>query len=481
MSKNHLRFLTLGVTAFAGINKNKKFKVEYPEGFDISKELESANPENGLVIVFPDGYNYVKLEGDQGVGKTSLIKCLQEATGGLALPSAVNQEENDKRYSDRFWGQDGFLYHLKVTKSTITLERIDTEEDGTPKKNAKGKEISSIVKEPKSVLQKIVGPAGISPMELAVMKPADQVKWVRSLMTVSTDVEAEENNLKKQIKEAYDSRTVANRERDKHKTLLEQNEVYKNQEYWAKYFDETDYESLQKEVAVVQENYRKYCTGQELLPQLNAQRGTIQESINDLEEQIKQLQVKLDAKREEHNMITDRITKGEEFLKNNESYKTEYEALSEKIEEAAHYPLRKKNYEDMLELQKLSDHYSEESIRLTSRYDKLLETKKSFVKQFSPDIPDFEICIPDEENSKEGIYYKGKPLTLLAESELWEVATQLWTAFGVKIVYVENISSLGSGSIKKFNEFLQKGGYIFATSMNRGEDNLKISFSNRID
>jgi hypothetical protein len=169
MSKNQLRFITLGVTAFAGLTKKKKVKVEYPENFDISKELQGANPDDGLVIVFPDGYNYVQLEGDQGVGKTSLIKCLQEATGGLALPSAINQDENDKRYNDRFWGQDGFLYQLKVTKSTITLERIDTEEDGTPKKNAKGKEISSIVKEPKSVLQKIVGPAGMSPMDLAVI------------------------------------------------------------------------------------------------------------------------------------------------------------------------------------------------------------------------------------------------------------------------------------------------------------------------
>src|SRR5438128_5685523 len=118
--ENQLRFVSLGWTAFAGLGPKSKVKVEYPEGFDISEELKEVNANNGVVICFPKGYNYVELAGDQGVGKTSLIELLKEATGGLAAANTVHQEEKedgslelDKKYKDRFWGADGGLYELK--------------------------------------------------------------------------------------------------------------------------------------------------------------------------------------------------------------------------------------------------------------------------------------------------------------------------------------------------------------------------------
>jgi hypothetical protein len=135
----------------------------------------------------------------------------------------------------------------------------------------------------------------------------------------------------------------------------------------------------------------------------------------------------------------------------------------------------------MKEDKKKMDAASDEKIRLNNLVDEYATLKKEYIKQFTPDIEDFEVCIKDEGEEREGLYYKKRSLSMLAESELWELATQIWKAMGVKIIYVENVSSLGTGAVEKFNQFLKNdGAYIFGTKMNRGEDNLKISFHTSI-
>ncbi len=69
----------------------------------------------------------------------------------------------------------------------------------------------------------------------------------------------------------------------------------------------------------------------------------------------------------------------------------------------------------------------------------------------------------------------------LSESELWEMCTQLWIKLNIRVVLVEDISSLGTGAIEKFNEFIKNGGYVFAAMMNRKQNNLRVSFSTKID
>lgn len=486
--KKQLRYVALNVSAFAGIGKKTKVKVEYPEKVDVSETLKNIEPNNGVVIVFPEGYPYVELEGNQGVGKTSLIECLKEAAGGIASSNTINQdvdEENlpvlDKKYTERFWGIDDRLYNLKVTKSTITLEEIETDVDGNPIKDKKGREVSSIKREPKTLLQKVIGPAGISPMSLKSMNGADQVKWVRSLYNLGLEEEKFEYDLKKKYDDTYKERTKANNEYDRLSKVLNANTYYKEYEKWQKYFETTKLEELQTTVQSVQKRKLDYDTAVNGLPQLKEQRKVVDEGVKFIEEEIKKLQEKLALKIADREKLDGRIILGEKYIEDNKSVVQEYEAMADKIREVTDYGAHQVNYNNMVELKKEMDHQSDEKIRLNNKVDELAKVKKDYVKKFSPDIPDFEILIADEGDKREGLFYKGKSLAILAESELWEFATQLWKALNVKIIYVENVSSLGSGAIEKFNEFLAGGGcYIFGTKMNRQEDNLKISFHTNI-
>lgn len=487
--ENQLRFVTLGVSAFAGIGPNTKVNVEYPKDFDITKELTEVEQKNGLVIVFPKGYNYVELAGDQGVGKTSLIECLKEATGGLAGENTLHQEKTpegeivlDKRYKDRFWGTDGNLYSLKVTKSTITLEQISVDpETGEPVLNAKNQEVASIQKTPKSLLQQVIGPAGISPMKLKGMNGAEQVKWMRSLFTLSVEAQKMEIDIRQRYDKAFADRTKVNNNYKVTETLLEKNDYYQKMEQWQTYFDTTKLETLQEAVNDVVTRKNLFDNATKALPEVKQQKVTADRELVDLKEELRKLNERIKAKEEAIVILNTRIEKGDQFLEENKNVTAEHEALKDKIQEAADYNLHKQNFDDVMEEKKRFDELGDQKIKANALVDELLQLKKEYIKSFTPDIPGLEVCIKDEGDTREGLFFNGKKLDILAESELWQLATQIWKALGVKIIYVENVSSLGTGAVEKFNEFLKTGGaYIFGTKMTRGEDNLKISFHNQI-
>lgn len=485
--KKQLRYVALSVAAFAGITKDTKVKIEYPEGA-APEPLKGIDKDNGLVIVFPNGYNYVQFEGDQEVGKTSIIECIKEAAGGIASSDTVHQgvdEEGkpkaDKKYLEKFYGTDGGLYELRVTKTTIALEQIELDEDGNPVLDKKGKEIRSIRKEPKTLLQKIVGAAGISPMTLKEMNGGQQVKWLRSLYNLDLEVETFEEKLKQDFNTTYQSRTSANREYDRYAKILSDNEYYKKYEEWQKYFEAVTFEDLKASVDGV---IRKKNTYDQALIRVEAIKDSIEKiniDIEDFEEQIKSIMSKIAVKQQAKEVELEKLKIGLQFIEANKEAPNEFIAITDKIKETDNYGAHRVNFDNMVNMKKTMDHNADEKIRLTSRLDELAKTKKDYVKKFSPVIPGFEVLIADEEDKREGLFYKNKSLAILAESELWELATQLWKELNVKIIYVENVSSLGSGAIQKFNEFLSQGGcYIFGTKMNRAEDNLKISFHTNI-
>lgn len=488
VKNNHLKFQSLGIEMFAGIGPKTKVKVEYPKEVDITEDLKEVDNENGLVIIFPEGYQYIEIEGNQGVGKTSLIECIKEATGGEAQANTehITMEEGkmpvtDKKYKDRFWGSDGNLYNLRVTKSTITLERIEVDEHGEPIKNAKGKENASIMKTPKTMLQQIIGPAGISPMALKNMNGAKQVAWIRSLFNLDVEAQKLELEIKDKYEKAYKARTQANNEYNRLENVLSSNDYYIRAEHWQKYFDETKYEDLEKKVSGVIEKKNQYDNAIAGIPTLKTQAVTLKTDIDDLQEQIRQLQLKLDAKTADLKTLSDRIAAGEKWIEENKGVVEDFENLADARKEASEFKAHEQAFKNMQEEKKNMDHQADEKIRLTHLVDEYAQLKKNYIKQFTPEIEHFEVCIKDEGEPREGLFYKGLPLAILAESELWELATQLWKAMGVKIIYVDNVSSLGSGAIAKFNDFLSSGGaYIFGTKMNRNEDALKISFHNKM-
>lgn len=493
MSKKQIRLVSLGVASYARINKTYKADVNYP--VDVTEELKKVDADNGIVLVFPKNYRFQQSEGNQGVGKTSLLNSLLEVTANILAPNAINSIDQDKRISLRTYGLDGFLYSIRSTKSTYVIERIETDENGDPVLNEKQKEIKATISEPKSMIKKIVGPAGISPQWLKDMKPAEQVNWLRSLYTLDTEVLQQEIQIKKDYETAYKARTSAGNDHKRYKAQVDASAYYADYNTWETYFASTNFDDVEQKFKTAQTDFTDYSRYEIGLKQLvditkeNAERDVLRADTNivDLNEQIRVLQEKLSRAHDEKqskveavNTINQRIADGRKWMEDNSKIKETYETINEQIKEASEFKSKKQAWETMLSNKKQMDHYSSEYVRLGHVITGYADAKKKLIELFSPEIEAFEVCIPDEDDKREGLYYHGKTLDQLSESELWEMATQLWSVLNVQMVFVENINTLGTGAVAMFNKFIEQGGYVFATMMNREEKNLKITFNNQI-
>jgi hypothetical protein len=489
MSKEQIRFVSLGIQSYGKINKATKANIVYP--LDIEEDIKNLDPDGGVLIVFPDGLHVTLAEGDQGRGKTSLITALREGFGNIAAPeNAVNTIDNDKKFCYRVWGKDGVLYEIRGTKSTYVVEEVVTE-DGKPKLNEKGKEIKKVPKSPKDTILKALGPSGVDPNTLKEMKPAEQVQWIRSLYSLSSDALKleHENNAKR--KEAYDSRTVANNKHKSHKGFVEQSPLYtrwQNEgEKLEEYFAQTTFDNVEEAVQETQKKFNDFQTYVQGTLTLRNNFENINDKVQEADLEIKELETRLARLRlEQEERIADR-DKISERIKEREKWQRDHQHIVDdnnnavkKIQEANTFRNERKEFQTLLENKKQMDHWESESQRLTSIVMACDQWKKDFVKTFTPDIPEIEICIPDEEDKREGIFFRGSSSDKWSESEAWEVASQIWEVLGIRIIFVENVSSLGSGAIGKLNHFANHGGYVFGTLMNRAEKNLKITISNQL-
>lgn len=501
MSK--LNFLNLHVLSYAGISKKSKAKIQYPKDAPgITDEFlkEKVNAENGIVIFFPPDYPIVQLEGNQGLGKTSLANAIVELGGGDAPVNAKNTDDNDKKVYARFYGKDGNLYDVSITRSGVTLYQIETNKDGKPALSQKGKETRMEVSSPKTKLAEIVGPTGISPLRVAELEPKKQIEWIRSLYKLSQEALEFESDLNQKLGEAFKARTDAGRITKEKDAALKENDYFKNREEWQnKLIQEDGAEDESQRIANQNSEYINAQAGlqqlrEHTLPYANQRITTTDDAIiekqvkiTELERQIALLKAdigKLESLKErqveDRKRTEKRIADGEKWLKDNKHIPEAYANISKKMQEKADRKMHKAEFDRMLQLEKEYNHFSDEYVRLTNKIDEYRAAKRKFIEQFSPEIKNFEVCVPDDEERREGLFYKGKPLSHLSESQQWEWFTMLCKQVNIQIIVVENINSLGSDSIAKFNQFAKKGAYIFATMMNRAEKDLTITFNMKI-
>jgi outer membrane murein-binding lipoprotein Lpp len=492
MTPHQLRFVAIAAQAYAGISTKTKTKIVYPKASDVKKlaaKFQKLDPEAGAVIFFPEGYPYMQVESDQGKGKTSLLKAIAEAGGAEPPVNAVNTDENDKKAYFRFWGKDGRLYDAALTRSGAALYEVETDEDGEPVLNQKGVEIRKDVRTPKAMLQQVLGPTGISPLKVAEKNPDEQVKWIRSLYLLDQEVLKEEVALNKAIKDAFDARTKAGQKYTDFKKALGMNEYYTGMEEWQEYFaaNKDKYNDVPKQMKEIQTKWLEYTKAESGLENLNKRQPEIAGEVKRVDDEIADLEKKLAAAKEKKvSLQTEaqgnnvRITTGEQWLKDNKTIKTRYENLTKLAEESMKYQLSHEAYNRMMADKKQMDHFQDEKIRLDGLVEAKRELKKKFIQTFSPDIKDFEVCVPDETDKREGLYFRKKPLNYLSESEQWEWFVPLCQQTNIQLILVDNINTLGTGSIQKFNEFASQGAYIFGTIMNRSEKALKITFDMKV-
>ena len=442
----------------------KKFEIASCGG--ISKEHPVVLDFTG----FNKGKHIGKVTGDQGVGKTSFMNALLYACAhefGFKTDNLINN--NDKALSIKAEFTHGKnAYQISATKSMFRLMKLY--------KDNEGNEVWKMEDEPKTLVRKIVGNIGVSPMPLKETKGKDQVEWLYTMLNVPADILAKEKQLNEALATATKSRTEANREYDSLKKVLSQSPLFANYEQSEKSYSEVkSVDTAKKNLDSAQLDLAKYDQAKVELHQLKTR-------VLSIEEEIEDLQQRLDAKKIELLKTNERIANGDKFVAENSSVVTAHESAMNEFMGISEYITNQKEWMKIKQQKADMDDFEGIVAKFDSSKDELKESLRNLVTEVLPDIEGLEVIVDDSIAGKPvGVYINSKTMAQLSESELYRFAFSVWMKNKPSMVFIENITVLGSDAINTLNELAKSGNvYVWATEMVRGQDEMKFEFVDEI-
>lgn len=435
-----------------------------------ANDFMGISSEDPIVIDFTSarkGQTVTKLTGNQGVGKTSTITALMYLMG-----AAFNVDtKNFKNLTDDTidvkleFEYEKEKYSVEATGTRLVLKKFFKEAD---------KFIS--VNEPKTVLRKIFGNLGVSPMFLKEISGKKQIEWFKE--TFGTDEEAtrKEKKIIEGIDTIFNQRRDVNRDIKNIKGWLTESKLYGNYEKNLERFKKPI--SAEKEKAAFDEladKNRKYEKSKETLKSLG-------EDLSDNEVEIGNLKAKLAAAEKERADIKLRIENGKKWVEENKSVPKEYAAANEAWINLSNTLAEQSQWKEVLKKKKELDDNESTSQQADATLDKLRMDLLKLTKSYLPDIDRLEIRVKTGlDDTEEGIYYKGKSLAMLSESELWALFLLIWAEKDVSFVFCENVNSLGSDAVAILNKLVKEGAQVFASQMERKQNHMEVSFSTKIE
>lgn len=450
-------FLTISINSMSTL-KIKKLTTTSFQGIDKTKpvvlDLTQYSPNQKIAVAI----------GDMGTGKTSWLNSILFGFGqefGFKLENLVSLKDGVLNGGNEF-ELDGKQYRVKYSstaKSTkFTLERLFRDADSP---DAPGKWIPE--GEPKEMLKKLVGHVATSPMFLKNKKGADQVDWLYSILNVPQEVKEQEEKLKAALKSASASRTDANKTYEQIKSALAQDELYSQWEVNEKRYAE------EKSIETEKENLRKAYQKKERYLKAQAEVDNITYQVDLKEQRIKKLEDELVALKKEKQELLEVQYKGNKFLNENFESVLEYEDVYNTFTEINSYVFGRDKWLSVVQKKKEMDEYETVVQNLDVKKDHLRASIKELVTKVLPPIPGLEVETEESIDGGKavGIYVDGKTPAQLSESELYDFYFQVCISQGSNMVFVENLSVLGSKAIDTINMLAEKGVYVFATLMDR--------------
>jgi predicted nucleic acid-binding Zn-ribbon protein len=456
MSQNRLRFIKYEPQSFAGIHKDMK-----------------------LVVFFPDKENIITFSGDQGTTKTSNLACLKALLGGEETTNAINKIDNDKR-AILDLEVNGNRYEIKFTRTGFSVTLIQ-EVDGKP--------VKSNISQPKTFLQQLIGPIASNPMPLKEMDGAKQIEWLRKIFPLSDQDIEKEKQAKETYSKKYKERTEINRDiKNKKQELLsteyfrwdEDNKTLVSSDLLRADINLIKANNLDAINSMVQDASKKlseFMAGQKKLETLSEQKKRIAEKIKALETEI----IYYDEQLKETEQS---ISAGEIYIKERENAQTEWNDIQEKVRLSSEVSAKKERIQYASTRMEQYDRLEDEHIHVEAQMDYATTTIKEIMKQCTPEIEGLEMVIQTAIDSvdprEEGLYYKGHSMQELCESELWDMYMQICDKSGVKVIMIENVHNLGTDAIARINQLADNGATVFGSVMDRNIKNYTVSFHEKL-
>jgi hypothetical protein len=469
-----------------------KYKIYMNNSLKLKKvEVNSyagINPNEPLLLVLPENGSIVNLEGDNGTAKTSSLMAIKSLLTGEYARNAINTETQTVKGVMEF-EKDGTKYRVILRKDTIVLETAIL--DGW-----------SAINKPSTMLNKLIGGVGATPMYLKGLEAKKQIEYFKQFTSVSEEAELMGKMIDIKISENYSLRTSANKRLAETKALLATNEYYKNQELWEKRIAEMQ-ESEEVNIQALAVQHTSYERAKLGIENLELQSSKEETEIAELEQQLK-------LKKLAHETTKIRIEDGKKWLVDNENIVADFANASKKQSEIAENKKHREEYQKMLTLCTQNNANEDEAQRLDQAVDEYRKQKLDYISLTTPNIEGLEIitkqnkgvmdilqeittenplidedkklklCKKIQDDDRDDVLYFGKSINEISETELWELCTKVWAQFGIKVIIIDNIASLGTKMVETLNKFIHDGGYVFASQMNRAQEKIKITISDKI-
>lgn len=433
-----------------------KFKLEVNDFANV----QNSNP----VIIDLTKYKFGKLIGDQELGKTNLINAFLMGCGMLGAPDSkenkkfINDDTGKLDLNFEFTGIDKYNYSVRCTKSSFQL-------------TYEGENIP----EPLTQIKRLLGVVGVSPMGIKDKPLKDIVKWISSYSNINLEeFQKKLDKHKANIKASQESRRDANKSVKGLTEYLNNEDLYINWEDSEKKFKKAvDVKELSVKLDVAGKASDKIIRAEEKVKQLLFNKDSILSEIDKLTAELQQKHDLLSA-------TENNIAAGVKYVEDNKGVKREYEAIKKEYDNAAEQSVLFNKWQDIKKKKIELDEFESLAQNADAKEKKILQDVKELQAEIIPDIKGLELVLEDThengEMKKEGLYYEGKSVTKLSESQWWGVVLSIWRKFKVKAVVIDNYQDLGSGAVEILQKLVKDGACVLVTEMNRTKKELEIIY-----
>ena len=408
--------------------------------------FKKISPASPVVIDFSQS-SFVKLAADNMAGKTSLLEALLVACGHLSKDDKnfVNLDSGKIDIDLEFKGNDNKNYQVRVTKSQFKLIYE-----------------GEVLEEPITKLKKLLGIPGVNPIDIKNAPLSKIVKWLASYTKRGADeYEAEYRRMKEGIKKWKSARADANRNYKALKEVLTDDHIYKNWEQSeAKYAKKQDIKALS--VALDEAGKRS-------------------DNLIKAEARLKELKSREQQLLAELAEVQAGITKGEKYIEQNKSAKSDYDQIRAQYDQAAQFAAQYEKWQQIKRQKAEMDEYETLYQVADAKEKEILEEVKQLQAEIIPDVRGVELVLEDEyEDGKlvrpEGVYHNGVNSAQMSETQWISVVFSILKKNKCPILVVDNYQSLGTMGVKIIEQFHKEGAYIFAAEMNRQSKELQIEY-----
>jgi len=423
----------------------------------VASACGGISPNAAIVIDFEgNDAKMATAKADNAKNKTSLLRAAMVGTAALSPDKdLVNKLSNTLDIDVHFKGNDRLDYVARTTKSAFTL-RYEGDTTDIPSPKAKVKEV--------------FGVTGVSPMGIKEANIEGVIKWLSTYTTKGAEeFDAQVKKFKEGAKAAKEARATAGKTMKGLQEFLGTEDMYLDWEKSEKkYAKKVSVAALSAKLDEVGKKSDKLLQAESKLKQLNERRDSIAAQIEALQNEAEEVQKSIKA--------------GEKFVSENKSARTEYDAVRKEYDNAAQEAVNYEKWQEIKRKKAELDEYETLWQKADAKEKDFLAKLQEVRAELIPDIKGVELLLDDEmENGKvtkkAGMYWNGKNINQLSESEFWSVVLQIWRKNKVRFVVIDNFQDLGSMAVEILQKLIKDGCYVLCAEMARNQDELIIEYA----